>query len=309
MKAQSAFELLSLTKGKLIEIEVLSQKNRQPDQNPGVKITVEYVVANHLLGMFDPALKSALFTKNSGKTAKDQTGTLDGVDPVSDMPNLSGIGQHVKAIKWAQEMTGYVCEIDHGRGGKSNIHLTGCILDGWRFTPKEGGSVTVKHSIEAADASEADFGKLAKYKSREIEFTLAAPVAQDDLADQGNNERKAPPPAPSPAPKPAAKVAAAKPPAPAPSGPTPESALADAVASGNEAPKPDAAAGEPGGQVVDVAQAAIDKARAQGNWPFPKDGAPKPDAGPADPNTELERGIASEIGKRGHVGGPGKAAK
>lgn len=286
MKASNAFEILTLTKGKLIEIEVLSQKNREPNQNPGVKLTVEYVVANHALTMFDPALKAALFTKNAPASAKDKTGTLDGVDPVSDMPNLSGIGQHVKAIKWAQEMTGYVCEIDHGRGGTSNIHLTGCVLDGWRFTPKEGGSVTVKHTIEAADASKTDFGNLATYKSREIEFTLAAPTVHEDMVDKGQRapapqkaKKDATPPADPPAP---AAVASA-------AGPTPESALADAVKNGTGANSTDPVASA--GQT----QEAIDKARASGHWPFAQGDAEKGPGAAADENAAFEAGANAAI--------------
>lgn len=283
MKASNAFEILTLTKGKLIEIEVLSQKNREPNQNPGVKLTVEYVVANHALTMFDPSLKATLFTKNAPASAKDKTGTLDGVDPVSDMPNLSGIGQHVKAIKWAQEMTGYVCEIDHGRGGTSNIHLTGCVLDGWRFTPKEGGSVTVKHTIEAADASKSDFGNLATYKSREIEFTLAAPTVHEDLVDKGQRapapqkaKKDAPPPADPPAPAPAAAA-----------GSTPESVLADAVKNGTGGSDP--VAGE------DPTQEAINKARESGNWPFKQGEADKAPEAPTDGNAEFAAGAQAAI--------------
>jgi hypothetical protein len=192
------FELSTMTKAKLIDIVVLSQKNRQPDENPGAKLTVELAVPNHLLSMFDGHLKGFLFVKangGSGGTGKDKQATLEGVEQVSDMPSLSGIGSHIGSIRWKEEMTGYELTIDQGLGTKrSNIEVGDCVLDGWKFTPKEGGTTLIKVNVESSDVSESAFGKLAKLKSREIQMTLTPPeVAQEDIEDSagpGNRRGK-----------------------------------------------------------------------------------------------------------------------
>lgn len=43
------FELETTTKAKLTDVVVLSQKNRQPDENPGAKLSFETSLSNHML--------------------------------------------------------------------------------------------------------------------------------------------------------------------------------------------------------------------------------------------------------------------
>jgi hypothetical protein len=188
-----AFELEQLTKAKLLDVVVLSQKNRQPDENPGAKLTIELALPNHALAQFDGFLKGFLFTKTGGESPKAKQGSLDGVEVVSDLPNLSGIGQKIGALRWSHELTGYELTVDLGIGGKrSNLDIEGCTLSGWKITPKEGGSVLVKVNVESADVSESAFGKLAKLKSREIQILLTAPeVDQREIDDDAPAEQPA----------------------------------------------------------------------------------------------------------------------
>jgi len=179
------FQLETTTKAKLLDVVVLSQKNRQPDENPGAKLTVELALPNHALSYFDGHLKGFLFTKNGGQSPKAKQETLEGVEVVSDMPNLSPAGAKLGALKWRHELTGYDLVVDLGMGTKrSNLEIADCVLSGWKITPKEGGSVLVKVNIESANISEAGFGKLAKLKSREINILLTPPeVDQRDVED------------------------------------------------------------------------------------------------------------------------------
>jgi hypothetical protein len=176
------FEIETQTKAKLIDVVVLSQKNRQPDENPGAKLSIELALGNDSLAYFDGHLKSFLFCK-TGSSAKPAQGSLDGVPAVSDMPNLTGIGSKIGTLHWELELTGYSLTIDLGIGGrKSNLEIEGCIVSNFRITPNEGGTVGVKCDVESPDVSEAAFGKLAKLKSREIQILLAAPeIAQQEL--------------------------------------------------------------------------------------------------------------------------------
>lgn len=169
------FELLNPTKAKLLDVVVLSQKNRQPDENPGAKLNFEVQLSADILDAFDPKLKSMLFMKGAGSEAAKQA-ALDGIPAASDMPNLTGIGMKVGKLSWNQELTGYTLVIDHGMGGrKSDLEITDGLLSNWRFIPKEGGTVIARMSFESANVTEAQFGRLAKMKSRDIEVKFQPP--------------------------------------------------------------------------------------------------------------------------------------
>lgn len=181
------FELLNPTKAKLLDVVVLSQKNRQPDENPGAKLNFEVQLSADILAAFDPRLKSTLFMKGSTSESAKQA-ALDGIPEASDMPNLTGIGMKIGKFPWHQEMTGYTLVIDHGMGGKkSDLTITDGMLSNWRFTPKEGGTVIARMSFESANVTEAQFGRLAKMKSRDIEVKFQPPVeAQQQLPGAGD---------------------------------------------------------------------------------------------------------------------------
>lgn len=169
------FELLNPTKAKLLDVVVLSQKNRMPDENPGAKLNFEIQLSADILAHFDGHLKGFLFTKNSGSEGAKQA-ALDGIPEASDMPNLTGIGMKIGKFPWNQELTGYELVIDHGMGGKkSDLVIDDGLLSNWRFTPKEGGTVIARMSFESANVTEAQFGRLAKMKSRDIEITFHPP--------------------------------------------------------------------------------------------------------------------------------------
>lgn len=183
------FELLNPTKAKLLDVVVLSQKNRQPDENPGAKLNFEVQLSADILDAFDPKLKSMLFMKGAGSEAAKQA-ALDGIPAASDMPNLTGIGMKIGKLSWNQELSGYRLVIDHGMGGKkSDLEITDGLLSNWRFIPKEGGTVIARMSFESANVTEAQFGRLAKMKSRDIEVKFQPPEdAQQQLTGDGKGE-------------------------------------------------------------------------------------------------------------------------
>jgi hypothetical protein len=178
------FELIQKTKSRLRDVEVLSQKNRADDEDPGAKLSVEMKVANHMLSGLDGFLKGMLFSKAKSTPRDTQTG-LDGVEEVSDMPGLTNIGRRCGWISWDQDLTGYHLVVDFGTGRpESNLDITDCEITGMRFKPEEGGSTTFRFSIESKNVSDADWGKLAKLKGREIDITLTAPQpVQDEIDD------------------------------------------------------------------------------------------------------------------------------
>lgn len=176
------FELINPTKTKLLDVVVLSQKNRLPDENPGAKLNFEVQLSADILDTFDPGLKRWLFMKGAGSESAKQA-ALDGIPEASDMPNLTNVGMKIGKFPWHQELSGYKLVIDHGMGGKkSDLEITDGLLSNWRFTPKEGGTVIARMSFESANVTEAQFGRLAKMKSRDIEAKFLAPEeAQQSL--------------------------------------------------------------------------------------------------------------------------------
>lgn len=184
-----SFEIEEWTKVRLDDIEVLSQKNRQPDEAPGVKLHLEMTVSNHLLTTLDGRLKGWLFERNEAAAPKvtkgkdNVTGTLEGVEPVSDLPNLSSIGKHVKSLKWADEVSGCAATV---RFATTKLVLDDAICGPFTIKPKEGGTCVMKFPLEAPNASETVFAKLAKYKSREIELRVKqhAPRQEGDAQQQ-----------------------------------------------------------------------------------------------------------------------------
>ena len=177
------FSLPEFTKIKVLDVVVLSQKNRPPGANPGVRLNLRADLANHVLNGFDVRLREALFTNGGDNdSAKARRQTLPGVEPVSDLPNLTPIGRHVRKIPWTEELTGYDVEIDHGLGGKSNLQLEDATLENFRFAPKDGGTVASWWSIEIVDVPKLMLGELGMLKSREVPMKFAEPsVAQQEI--------------------------------------------------------------------------------------------------------------------------------
>ena len=182
------FEIDTTTKARLSDVIVLSQKNRLPDENPGAKLSFEMDLPNRYLSCFDGLLLGFLFCKNTSTSSRPKQGTLEGVEPVSDLPDLTTIGAKVGALNWEAEFTGYRLIVDQGLGGKlSNLEVDEGTVSNIRIKPKSGGTFQLKCDFESPNVSETTFGRLAKLKSREIEITLTAPeVDQRDIEASGD---------------------------------------------------------------------------------------------------------------------------
>lgn len=164
-----SFELEIPTEAKLTEYGVLSEKDREPDTNPGAAMSFTMTVPNEVLSMFDPFLRGMIFCKNANSSGEQAS-------IVADLPNLTAIGKALGEFSWDQELTGYTLTFDYGLAGKSNFSLGDCTLLAWRFHGKEGGSTVVKVKVEAPDASEKIHGKLAFLKGQTVKVLLIAPA-------------------------------------------------------------------------------------------------------------------------------------
>lgn len=177
------FILETPTKAKQTDLEVLSQKNRPPDSNPGVVLSFMAERPNNALTELDGNLRRMLYSKNANADTTPQKG-LEGVEPISDLPNLTPIGERMGRFHWAYKQTGCTLTYDYGAGGSSNIVLRDVTVEALSVTPKEGGTTTWQWKCEVADVDVQIFGKLATFKNREVSLMLAGPdIEQRELTE------------------------------------------------------------------------------------------------------------------------------
>jgi hypothetical protein len=273
-------EIKTATKAKMLNVIVLSQKNRKPDDDPGAKLSIELTLAGAAMAHFSQRMPDIFF---EAAKAPPKQGNLPGVEAKR---TLTEFGVKVKKIEWDHEMTGYTFEIVLGTGrAASNIKITDAVLSGWRLMPKEGETFVARFNLESGDVSADTFGRLAKLKSRDMEITLSPPViTQQDLDQQ--QKRGSIPPAPARKPGPAEKAAVAKVKG-AGALPKPEPHKGDA--------KPARTARGKAATAKALAEGAAAKPEGQGDgaWPFPKDPAPG-GAPPQSVTIEKVRGAQAE---------------
>ncbi len=173
------FELVGKTRAKLCKVENQSKKMGQKNLVPAIKIRVMATVANTVLAMFDPALRTFLYEKN-GQGAKEQK-QLEGVEVITDLPQLRQAGQKLGALHWADEMTGCKFVIDYGMGGeRSNIVLKDCKVDAFKLVPKDGGTTQVFFTVFSTDVDRESLGDLGLLHQHDVTVELEAP----DVADK-----------------------------------------------------------------------------------------------------------------------------
>ena len=166
-----------MTKAKITDVMVLSQKNREPDANPGAALSFSLELSNHHLSYFDGSLKGFLYAKSADSSAGPKQKGLEGVEQITDMPNLTVVGSRIGKFHWDHDLTGYSLEIDQGLGGKnSNLSIGDVSLARFHIEPKEGGTVLLGFLAESQDVPEKTFGKLATLKNREVKITLTPPL-------------------------------------------------------------------------------------------------------------------------------------
>lgn len=183
------FELAEPTKVKFTDVEVLSSKDRKPNENPGAALNVAMTVSNHMLSMFDGFLKSALYTavEAGAKVVEPDEQAQGDLVPavkvtnaqiVSDMPKLTVMGIKLGEFTWELEGIGYLLHVEYGASGPNGISFNGCKVHKFKFFAQEGGSCIIKFRIEFGDVDSIAHGKLAMLKNCEAVITLTAPVVE-----------------------------------------------------------------------------------------------------------------------------------
>lgn len=178
------FSLPKPTDVKVKNVITLSQKNRKPDEKPGVKLKLDMQLPTDALEHFGAHLTEFMYEPPT--EVKDNQGTIEGVEPApKKSARLTQLGAKIAKLPLTFEMTGYTTEIIIGTGRReSNILIKDCILSDWVLQFKEGGTVVAGCSLESPDVSKAMLGELGSMKSRTMPMTMTPPtVAQSEIGD------------------------------------------------------------------------------------------------------------------------------
>lgn len=176
------FSLPKPTDVKVKNVITLSQKNRKPDEKPGVKLKLDMQLPTDALEHFGAHLTE--FVYEPPTETKENQATIEGVEPAPKKSSrLTQLGAKIAKLPLTFEMTGYTTEIIIGTGRKeSNILIKDCTLSDWVLQFKEGGTVMAGCSLESADVSKGTLGELGSMKSRTMSMTMTPPeVHQGDL--------------------------------------------------------------------------------------------------------------------------------
>lgn len=178
------FTLIGKTKVKLVNVNVLAEKQGQKDILPALTLTFEAMLPNDVLNQFDASLKPFLFRKLASP-AKGQT-ALEGVAPISDLPELTDAAQRIGDFTWEYEQTGCKLKLYQGATGSANITLKNGKVDKVKFGPREGGPVLTRFNFYASDLDAETIGDIAVLHQHEMDIELIGPkVDQQALPASG----------------------------------------------------------------------------------------------------------------------------
>lgn len=184
---KTRFELIGRTKATVEAITILSEKLGQKDVKPAVCISFKTPRPNSALDMFDKTLRPFLYSKAATASSIKQA-QLDGVEVVSDMPNLTDAASRIGTINWEYEQTGCTLRVYHGATGRADIKLKDGTVKKVQLECNEGGTVDVYWQFYTANVDAETIGELGILKSLERDIELTAPEIisskQKDLAEQ-----------------------------------------------------------------------------------------------------------------------------
>lgn len=182
------FECIGKTKGKLLAVAPQTKKMGQKDLQPAVKVRIRAMVANSALEMIYPGLRQ-FFYETSNQAATEQK-TLEGIQVVTDMPQLKPIGELIPSFRPPKlQQTGCRLSLDYGTGGSANIVLGGAIVDKFKIDFQDGGMTPIEFDVFSTDVDHDTFGVLSMLVNHDIEFELTAPeIVQQDLQDEAEQK-------------------------------------------------------------------------------------------------------------------------
>jgi hypothetical protein len=189
----SRFELIGKHAATITAIEILSLKMGQTDVQPAVCLSLKVSLPNTKLNMLDGTLQRFLYEKDG--PASPNSNTLAGIEPVSDLPDLTAAAKALGSIGWDYEQTGCKLKIYSGATGHANLTLKDGTVRKMKIDPQQGGTVDHYFQFYTADVDAETIGELGILKSLERDIEVTAPEivsAQKDLlaSEKTDTEKK-----------------------------------------------------------------------------------------------------------------------
>lgn len=134
----------------------------------------ETTTHSSVLDIFDPGFRKLLYRKPApGEQTELPLG--EGSDGLTarKLPCL-------KPIQWDEDFPGYALEIQTGLAVDEVLKITDVELHGFSFEPLDGGSCTVKFSMNFRQDGRTS-GKLCQLIQDTVEMTLVAPSRGEEL--------------------------------------------------------------------------------------------------------------------------------
>lgn len=188
------FELKESTKAKLKEAKDKAIKVGQKDLRDATMITLEHVLPNTALALFDPALRAILYGKGSpGEKSKKQA-RIEGLDMVQDLPALTQTGSALATLNWTKEQSGCTLTVERGLGDElSNLVFRDGTVKDVKLSLLEGGALRVRYKFHAPTdhLSEEQLGKLHRMHQRDVKVVLTGPQVDDSqgqIEDQADGD-------------------------------------------------------------------------------------------------------------------------
>jgi hypothetical protein len=170
------FEIQEFAPVKMTNMNTRTEKHGV-ESVPAVDLNFSMDAMNSVLSNFDGGLLSALYHRV--KTTDDAQAELEGVEPITDLPNLRF--PKLAPIKWDWKGMGYTLQIDYGLGAERCIELEGLEVGKIVLDCKEGGTVEVKFQVQCCSGlTEAIIGKLAMMNGQEVHISLRAPKTLEE---------------------------------------------------------------------------------------------------------------------------------
>jgi hypothetical protein len=164
-------EFIGHTKGKVTKVGGFTIKLGQKDTRPAAWLRVMATVPNDVLDKFSPGMREFLFEKAKGGEKVQKQ--LDGVEVVSDLPNLREPGVKLGALHWDDEQTGCAFIVDRAI---DPIKVGDCKVNKFKIAPKDGGTVQVFFTLTTGELDRETAGELVLLNQQEIVFELTAPA-------------------------------------------------------------------------------------------------------------------------------------
>lgn len=164
-------EFIGKTKGKITKVGGFTIKMGQKDTRAAVQFRCMATVPNSILDKFSPGMREFLFERAKGSEKVQKQ--LEGVEVVSDLPNLREPGVKLGALHWDDEQTGCTFSIDRAI---NPITLKDCKANKFKIAPKDGGSVQVFFTVTTGELDRETSGDMLLLNQQEIQFELVAPA-------------------------------------------------------------------------------------------------------------------------------------